>query len=153
MVQRWFLQTTPGKAQCVSLLLQAGSPVGERDSSQRTELHLACSQGAVQIVEMLLDYGADINAVNEVGNTPLHICTSKGYTNCAAVLLRRGACPVLSVAARSIDAHSPDRGCACATVPCAAGCDRTIQNLSGDTAQQVRHPGKRAPRGGPPSWC
>ena len=72
------------------MLLQAGSPIGIVDTSQRTELHLACMQGAVQIAELLLEYGADINSVNEAGNTPLHICASKGFTNCANLLLRRG---------------------------------------------------------------
>ena len=54
-------------------LIAKGLNVDERDSLQRTPLHLSTFRGNIKCSEMLLTAGASPDAADEDGYTPLHL--------------------------------------------------------------------------------
>ena len=76
----------------VKLLMQAGAPVGARDSDGNTALHYAAKMGHVGIVNILLMHDAAATAVNETGWSPLMMACKHAllveYCSCACC--RRG---------------------------------------------------------------
>ena len=74
----------------VKLLMQAGAPVGARDSDGNTALHYAAKMGHVDIVNILLINDAAATAVNETGWSPLMMACKYAYSLSTAVALVAG---------------------------------------------------------------
>ena len=53
----------------VSIVLEAGAQLHQRNADMETALHLACSSGYLSIVEQLYQQGIQINSVNINGYT------------------------------------------------------------------------------------
>jgi hypothetical protein len=84
----------PGHANILSLLIEHGADVEERQSIlnyKRTPLHLAAWGGRLEAGQCLLDRGANINARDSDRDTPLTLAVYKGHVEFARVLLERGA--------------------------------------------------------------
>jgi Ankyrin repeats (3 copies)/Ankyrin repeat len=81
-----------GHANILSLLLEHGVDVDERDASQ-TPLHRALMFGKLEAVQFLLDSGADINARHVLDWPPLHFAIRAVVQDIQVVrlLLERGA--------------------------------------------------------------
>jgi hypothetical protein len=81
-----------GHANILSLLLEHGVDVDERDASQ-TPLHRALLFGKLEAVQFLLDHGADISARHVLDWPPLHFAIRAAVQDIQVVrlLLERGA--------------------------------------------------------------
>ena len=93
-----------GHANILSLLLEHGADVDERDASQ-TPLHRALCFGKLEAVRFLLDRGADISARHDLDWTPLHFAVRMNVQDIQIVrlLLEHGA----DVNARDGSGHTP----------------------------------------------
>jgi ankyrin repeat protein len=81
-----------GKAQVVSLLVNAGAQVDTRDEAGRTPLAHASLFGFHQTAIALIDAGADVNARDDNGRTPLmHAAVGSGTVDLVETLLDDGA--------------------------------------------------------------
>jgi SHAQKYF class myb-like DNA-binding protein len=87
---------TPTALEVVSLLLQAGADIAQRDRRDNTPLHWAARAGDRAVAEKLL-LRADLDARNRDGETPLHWALRAGRRARAvtAALLESGARPNL----------------------------------------------------------
>ena len=65
-------------------------PVGIKDKSKRTPLHLAVSHEKLKIVSWLISKKAPINAKNIIGKTPLHISALRKNKKIAERLVQAG---------------------------------------------------------------
>ena len=70
--------------------MQAGAPVGARDSDGNTALHYAAKMGHVGIVNILLINDAAATAVNETGWSPLMMACKHAYSLSTVVALVAG---------------------------------------------------------------
>jgi ankyrin repeat protein len=76
-------------------VLEAGAPIGEKDSAGWQPLHHAAALGFVDIVTKILEGGADVDAHGASGKTALHRAAEAGRTEVVRLLLSRGARPDL----------------------------------------------------------
>jgi len=87
-------EETPASAllRTISLLLDAGCPVNQRNRHGETALHACCRHNPdPDVALLLLSRGADINSQSNSSETPLHAAVWAGHTRVAAVLLQLGA--------------------------------------------------------------
>jgi hypothetical protein len=76
----------------VSMLLDAGADVGEKDFNYGyTALHFAASNGREGVVRILLDAGAKVAATGRGGDTALHLAGGYGHKGVVTMLLGAGA--------------------------------------------------------------
>lgn len=75
----------------VSLLLDHGIDIEERDKSNRTVLHIAAQGGMDEIVSLLMDRSAETNVRDAYGCSPLHRVAWYGHFEIAHLLLQHGA--------------------------------------------------------------
>ncbi|KAK4182847.1 ankyrin repeat-containing domain protein [Podospora australis] len=79
-------------AALVSLFLDRGADMDEKDEERNTVLHIAVEHGHKNLVKLLLDRGAYmINSVNNSWWTPLHIASKNGCEVLVKFLVDRGA--------------------------------------------------------------
>lgn len=90
----------------ITLLVDHGADVNQRDESGDTPLSIAVSTGkhavvqnSLPVITLLVDHGADINQRGKSGDTPLSIAVSTGMHAVVQLLLDSGADPAL----RTID--------------------------------------------------
>ncbi|XP_074658943.1 uncharacterized protein LOC141911790 isoform X2 [Tubulanus polymorphus] len=80
-----------GYAECVSLLLQAGTPADTHTAGGYAPLHLAARAGHADVIKILVD--ANCNKERRVYRTfatALHWATARGHVDCMQVLLDAG---------------------------------------------------------------
>jgi len=84
-----------GDLELVTLLLDAGTPVGQRCQCAGSEsaLWTAALYGETAIVEVLLAAGADPDASAFTGATPLAVASQRGHGDIMRLLLAAGAAP------------------------------------------------------------
>ena len=99
--------------ECVSLLVESGSPVCEPHAYNYTPLHqCAYDSCEVEMADLLLEYGASLEAVNDNGDTPLAVAIIKGAEHTALHLIcehhanmntanKQGITPVHSAVSRN----------------------------------------------------
>lgn len=75
----------------------------EKDSHERTPLHLAAVRGDAKSAAALLEAGADVAARAQFDMTPLHWAALAGHAEVADLLLKRGA----DVAAKNLYGMTP----------------------------------------------
>ena len=76
-----------GDLQRLRAILEAGTDVNMRDSSESTPLMLAASKGHIEVVRELLAKGANIDLQNSYGWTPLMLATTNRHTEIVSLLL------------------------------------------------------------------
>lgn len=74
----------------VELLLERGASIGDRDSLQRTALHLAAANKGIKTAELLVERGADVNSQDSYLRTSLHVAVQFGCP-VVGLLLEKGA--------------------------------------------------------------
>jgi len=79
--------------QMLTVLLDGGAEVNNRDPHGETPLNLAASRGYLTVVKMLLERGADVNMAGSDGWTPLHSAVQSGNLELVKLLLEEGADP------------------------------------------------------------
>ncbi|MGD9547819.1 MAG: ankyrin repeat domain-containing protein [Candidatus Krumholzibacteriia bacterium] len=76
----------------ISVLIEKGCPVDDRNISGFTPLHFAAKWEELKpVVELLILHGADVNAISCLGKTPLHMACVFNSQDCAILLLNHGA--------------------------------------------------------------
>lgn len=70
-------------------LLSSGANVDERDSLNRTALHLAAWRGHAVMIDMLLKSKADVLALAQDGYSALHFAVNAGSLEAVEVLMRK----------------------------------------------------------------
>lgn len=70
-----------------SILLAAGCPWNEPDSSDNYPLHYACAFGGIQAIDLLLKAGANINQLNSWKLSPVTVAFLKHHTNIVKKIL------------------------------------------------------------------
>ncbi|MBN1827534.1 MAG: ankyrin repeat domain-containing protein, partial [Deltaproteobacteria bacterium] len=75
----------------VSLLIDKGADVNDKDSNFTTPLHIASSNGYYEIARLLVENGADITSADFRAKTPLHFAATYGFKDIVALLLAHGA--------------------------------------------------------------
>lgn len=60
--------------------------IDEKDSEERTALHLAAEKNQHLMVRDLISLGANVNEQDSSGKTPLHLCAENGYLRVLEVL-------------------------------------------------------------------
>ena len=80
-----------GHKEIVSVLLDAGCPIGVEDSKGCYALHYAAQGGAVEVIGVLVERGLDVNKEDNDGKTPLHLASAHGKLEAVRELLRLGA--------------------------------------------------------------
>ena len=80
-----------GRPKVVRSLLDAGTPVDERDALGATALHWAAKNDRLEVMQILLARKADVDARNKVGGTPLHWATKSDALAAVQLLLSREA--------------------------------------------------------------
>ena len=75
----------------VSILIEKGANVNEKDKNGWTLLYWACSMGLTDIATVLIDKGANMNEKFNNGYTMLHWACSTGLNNVAMMLIAKGA--------------------------------------------------------------
>ena len=128
-----------GHAECVSLLLRAGSKPGVADIAGRTPLHLASWFGHTEVARVLLNGGAQVDPLDFFGRTPLHYCCWFGNRSVELLLLERKT----SVNATDHSQNTPLHfACTHSFVGIVgdllrAGADTKVKNDLGRTPEQV----------------
>lgn len=79
------------KLSIISLLIDAGVSLDERNKQGWSPLHVACLRSSESVAELLLKRGAKIDAKGHDNYTPLCIAAEKGAIELAKLLLERGA--------------------------------------------------------------
>jgi len=69
------------------MLLKAGNPPEEADSSKNTPLHYAAAYGWPDLIDLMLKVGVDINCTNSWNLTPLTVAALKNNYGCVKKLL------------------------------------------------------------------
>jgi hypothetical protein len=80
-----------GHVNILSLLIQHGADVNDRDLIGDTPLHLASDNARLQVGRFLLNHGADIHARNKFNNTALIYAIMRNNIEFARMLLEREA--------------------------------------------------------------
>ncbi|CAM6049218.1 unnamed protein product [Sphagnum compactum] len=83
----------------VSLLLDAGAPVNDRDVDGNTALHWALRQATplnrrtvnAHVVSQLLEAGASVTIGNKLGATPVHTAAGHGHFEALSLILNKDA--------------------------------------------------------------
>ncbi|KAH9569666.1 hypothetical protein CY35_02G002700 [Sphagnum magellanicum] len=83
----------------VSLLLDAGAPVNDRDADGNTALHWALRQATTVnkrtvnslVVTCLLEAGASVTVGNKLGATPVHTAAGHGHFEALSLILNKDA--------------------------------------------------------------
>ena len=106
----WPLNVTPifwaaatGNEALVTLLLDNGAKVDDRDRSGNTPLHNSVLKKQTEIVTLLLERGADLDARSGSGMTPLHIAALRDNAEMIQFLIEQGA----TVDAKDNHGHTP----------------------------------------------
>lgn len=81
-------KTTP--ASVISLLLQRGALLSQKDSKGRTAIHCAATSNTREVLSFLLDQGAEISETDNEGQTALHYAAMSNTINCIDFLVRKG---------------------------------------------------------------
>jgi len=66
-----------GHPKCASIILKAGCPYMEPDSSKNFPLHYAAAYGWPELIDLMIKVGADINSMNDWNLTPLTVAALK----------------------------------------------------------------------------
>ncbi len=85
------LAAISGRTDTISMLLEKGSDIHNRNEDQSTPLHLAALLGKTEAAELLLENGIDVNARDYKGETPLHFAAFLGQTETVDLLIQSGA--------------------------------------------------------------
>jgi len=80
-----------GSLPLVSLLVEWGCSVNQRDSGGLSPLHLAASFRHASLVKLLLSHRADVHAKSDLGATPLHLAAQRGCADIVHLLVSSGA--------------------------------------------------------------
>lgn len=80
-----------GHEAIVTLLLEKGATLEEKDTQGYYPIHLSVSRGHVSITEQLLVAGANIEVLTPQNGTPLHIATASNYPEILPILITGGA--------------------------------------------------------------
>lgn len=91
----------------VSLLLEAGAPVNEKDADGNTALHWALRQATpvnrrtvnTRVVRGLLNAGANVMTGNKLGATPVHTAAGHGHFEALSCILEKDSSGVNVMAA------------------------------------------------------
>lgn len=92
-----------GHEAVVTLLLEKGARVDEKDRQGYYPIHLSVSRGQVSITKQLLNAGADIEIRTPQEGTPMHIAAASNYSTIIPVLIAGGA----NLAARDVNGLTP----------------------------------------------
>lgn len=99
------------ESKTVSVLLQGGAFVDQRDNEGYTALHILVRRRAdPRVLKIFLDHQANVNAKGYDGSTPLHsICSNQPCPRiscwCAQLLLEQGANPFVRDSDGNMPAH------------------------------------------------
>lgn len=81
-----------GYEDIVKLLIEKGADITEKDSEERSALHIAAgAEKAENIIELLLDNGLDVNGKCKDGKSALYFAALRGNVKVVEMLLSRGA--------------------------------------------------------------
>ena len=81
-----------GHIDCVSILLENGADVDERNEDGDTALMWASAKGNIEIVKKLLENGADVNAESYIGWAPLRFASEEpNQRETVRILVKSGA--------------------------------------------------------------
>ena len=94
------LASSLGQEEYVSVLIDAGVDIDEKDHEGNAAIHIACSNGHKNILNCLVFHNADVTAVNNKNCNALHVAAYNGYnisyypycyylyhTNCHIILI------------------------------------------------------------------
>jgi len=73
------LASSLGQEEYVSVLIDAGVDIDEKDHEGNSAIHIACSNGHKNILNCLIFYNADVTAVNNKNCNALHVAAYNGY--------------------------------------------------------------------------
>ncbi|KAH7115937.1 ankyrin repeat-containing domain protein, partial [Dendryphion nanum] len=80
-----------GADNILSILIQKGQSVDEKDRFGRSPISYAASGGSAAVVSILIDAGADINAYDAVGYQPIHYAAMSNHHKAINILVNAGA--------------------------------------------------------------
>ncbi|CAK9009098.1 Ankyrin-1 (ANK-1) (Ankyrin-R) (Erythrocyte ankyrin) [Durusdinium trenchii] len=80
-----------GNVQCLTLLLEAGAEIEQKDVYGRTALHWAAFEGRLEVVELLLKAGAAVGWAKNDGADALHLAVWNGHLEVVRILLQARA--------------------------------------------------------------
>ena len=83
-----------GKLKTVTLLLNSGASVEDRDATQQTPLHHACDWNNIEVVKILLKKNADVNARDSLGFTPFLVAAGWGRETIMELLITKKVNPL-----------------------------------------------------------
>ena len=78
-------------ADMIALLVELGTGVDERDSTNSTVLMSAAANGQMELVKLLIELGADIDAANDEHETPFSFACAWEHVEVAQYLYEQGA--------------------------------------------------------------
>jgi hypothetical protein len=88
------MATICGNSKIVSILIEDGANVNQKDSNSVTALHYSTYMDIddpIAVVTALIEAGADVNAVEDDLMTPLHLVAANGHHHIAQLLIGAGA--------------------------------------------------------------
>ncbi|KAE9373937.1 ankyrin, partial [Stipitochalara longipes BDJ] len=80
-----------GNVSMVTLLLQNGADIAERNDIGQTSLHIAVANGNSEMIQVLLNAGIDIEGMDNDNKTALYYATRTGNEAIIQILIRHGA--------------------------------------------------------------
>lgn len=86
-----YISCLKGYKEIVSMLLENGANVSDRNKWGRSPLHAACRDGNIAIVKLLLQKNANIDETDNLGASSLYIASEDGNTEIVKLLLMYGA--------------------------------------------------------------